>query len=57
MNRKLSQLNLTGDNGPYSDKALKNSVQHVVRVWPAVEFEATISLMALSILFTILMHS
>ena len=26
---KLSLLNSTGDNGPYSDKALKNSVHHV----------------------------
>ena len=23
----------------YNDKASKNSVQHVARVWPAVEFE------------------
>ena len=26
---KLSLLNSTGDNGPYSDKASKNSVHHV----------------------------
>ena len=26
---KLSLLNSTGDNGPYSDKALNNSVHHV----------------------------
>ena len=37
--QKISLLNLTGDNGPYSHKASKNSVQHVTWVWPAVEFE------------------
>ena len=26
---KLSLLNSTGDNGPYSDKVSKNSVHHV----------------------------
>ena len=58
---KLSLLKSTGDNGPYNEKALKNSVHHAaLRVWSAVEFElifATKSLMVLSILLTILIHS
>ena len=54
---KLLLLNSTGDNGLYSPRTLFTMSPWV---WSAVEFEvifATKSLMALSTLFTFLIHT